>query len=116
MGPLGEIFYSRGGGAGIQLTGPGTPTTSAITNAGYTFLAGGIMLQWGLVAIPVTGANAVSFTPNFPNTCFNVSLTLVGNVVNPNAAVIQTFSVTPAGFTAIVPSGATGLFWTAIGN
>lgn len=113
LGPLGEIFYSRAGGVGIQLTGPGTPTKSP---NGYTFLAGGLVLQWGIVNALVVGDNPVAFLATFGTAIYNVTL----SPVNASANVVTTIkplSVTTAGFTAVLSAGAgaTGLFWTAIG-
>jgi len=114
LGPLGEVFYSRAGNAGVQLTGPGTPTP--IVNNGYTFLAGGIVLQWGLFPSPVSGNNPITFNPTFPTACLNVSISIVRTAANIEAMVILVGSVTQSGFTVIAPTGGSaGIFWTAIG-
>jgi hypothetical protein len=115
LGPLGEVFYSRGGGAGIQITGPGTPTK--ITNNGYTFLAGGIMMQWGLFT-PVAGDNPVTFSPTFSNAVLNISLTTTAQTASL-VAVVKAFSESVNGFTVvfspIIPAQAVGVYWHAIG-
>ena len=48
-----EIFMTRdASGVEIQMTGPGTPIASA---NGYSFLPGGLLIQWGSVNSPVNG-------------------------------------------------------------
>ncbi len=115
VSPQGELFFYRQGAlVAIQLTGPSTP--SAVIN-GFTFLPGGILMQWGLFAAPVAGDNPISFNTAFPTACFNVSITLVRALANVDGVVVKTASVSAAGFTAIAPTGGSaGIFWTAIGN
>jgi len=76
----GEIFFTRGSsGTGIQLTGPGTPVVSA---SGYTFLPGGILMQWG------TNTCASGTTITFPvpfkvaTTPFSIQCTIFQNTTN----------------------------------
>ncbi len=118
LGPLGEIFYHRAGAlTGIQLTGPGTPTLNV--NNGYTFLPGGIMIQWGLKQPAVAGDNVIAFTPVFSNQCLHVTVSVVSNTAGVIATNKQG-STSVAGFTAIVspliPVGTLAdVSWIAIG-
>jgi hypothetical protein len=118
----GELAFVRGAGTtGIQLTGPGTPLT--LSN-GYTFMAGGILIQWGFVAgsssstIPVLFATA---NTNFPNACFVVTAIPIRSSSSPGsdfATAILTSSVSNLGFTIANIGGHStdGWYWIAIGN
>ena len=119
LGSLGEIFYSRGGGAGIQLTGPGTPTKA--TN-GYTFLAGGIMLQWGQSNVNASGATTtINFSPTFSTACLNVQITCIQSTATsrPSANNVYLTSAAPTTSQFVVSNSSSGtvtkIFWVAIG-
>ena len=67
----GELWFVRGASAtGIQLTGPGTPLTG---DNGYTFLPGGILLQWGRKSLSGTGQQNVT-----------INYLAEGNIAMPN--------------------------------
>lgn len=123
-----ELFFESGNGIVTQLTGP--DLAQAATN-GYTWLPGGILLQWGRV----TGAfvsgdtgTVIFATSNisFPTNCFIVTVSLGHTGTKPPE--VDSFSVKsasvnklsfdwafrgdgPFGLTAI-----TTMFWVAIGN
>src|SRR5437868_7168221 len=107
------LFYESGGGRITQLTAPITGAgnqTSAVANNGYTYLNGGIIYQWGVIA-NVGAGKALVFTIPF-NTKFNLQLT----VTSSNSFMyISAFSNT--GFTASLSAGTfTGsVYWVAIG-
>lgn len=116
----GELFYVRGAGpAGIRMTGPYTPS-AAVT--GYTFLPGGMLLQWGKAGSKSNG-NSISFPIAFPNACFLVvpaqyqtatesdqrSLSVVISSTTSFTIRITTLGSSPTGATAF-------LSWMAIGN
>lgn len=118
----GQLFYVQGNNAqGVQLTGPYTPKTG---NFGYTFLPGGMLMQWGFITLPGTSnpSGTVLFTTNninFPNACFNVQLSLNANSTTASANTASSIG-TPTNlqfkwnFT-----GSTSynfIYWTAIGN
>ncbi len=121
LGPLGEIFYSRAGGAGIQITGPGTPVKAA---NGYTFMGGGVLIQWGIVAGSSSSSIPVLFATlntNFPNNCFVVQVIPIRAATSPGSdfsTAIVTGSVSTLGFTIANIGGHTqaGWYWIAIGN
>lgn len=116
------LFWETGGGLIQQLTVNLTP--SASTN-GYTYLPGGLILQWG------SAASTSSSTPNctvvfatanikFPNACFNVQCTVNQTSTNRNSVVVFSKSNTQFQATGIDSSGnaASGIvfYWVAIGN
>lgn len=119
----GEIFLTRdNSGVQIQLTGPGTPTIGGSgNNFGYTFLPGGILLQWGFITISSSPNPYLFVAPNipFPNNCFNISLSLNANSSTSAANTASTIG-TPltTGFRWNF-TGTTSyqfIYWTAIGN
>lgn len=68
----GELFFTRGAsGTGIQLTGPGTPSTGA---NGYSFLPGGLLIQWGVVNGTFSGGDTatINFPIAFPAAVLNI--------------------------------------------
>lgn len=104
-------------GAGIQLT---RLDTGCLTNLnGYSFIAGGVIYQWGQGSFAANATNTnISFASaniNFPNHIFNVQMTLVGG---DNACDVT--NVANTGFTAsrtIKTFADVQLFyWTAIGS
>lgn len=130
----GNLFFTRGAsGTGIQLTGPGTP--SALAN-GYTFLAGGLLIQWG-INTAVSGGSFASGSANgvvtfsaaniaFPKNCFVVLPTPFYNGAGiPSGAASVNITQTGPGalsatqFTWKFNSNSnkyTGFNWIAIGN
>ncbi len=115
----GEIFFTRGAlGNNIQLTGPGVP--SAIQN-GYTFLPGGILLQWGFVNGAVHRVTTpVLFPTPFPtvNGFFSLTLGQVRTDLANGADNINIAATSTMGFSYYNTSGSgiTGFYWMAIGN
>lgn len=120
-GNSGELYFTRGGsGVQIQLTGPLSPTYNAPpgtlqTSNGYTFLAGGILIQFGFTNAM---GNVNSQTFGFPQ-AFNTAnpfITIVGDSVN-NAFCVSNANAT--GFTVKTIGGAVSnahFYWIAIGN
>lgn len=113
------LFYNTGtGNRTVQMTVPIVPLAAV---KGYTFLPGGIIMQWGQTTSVPTGTNlAYVFTANsqlaFPNAIFNVS----GSPVGSAAVTLGGFSVTAistTGFSIQNGSGQTQqFFFIAIGN
>lgn len=103
---------------GIQLSRLDTGT-GINTQNGWSFLPGGIILQWGIGQFVGAASNVnilfVTSNINFTANCFNVSLTGIG--FNNTFDVTN---VTTTGFTASRSLGTFGanqqFFWTAIGN
>jgi hypothetical protein len=107
-----QLYALSGAGVLSQLTG-----SSQNTN-GYAWV-GGILMQWGVVTTPGT-TGTVSFATsnvNFPNNCFNVTLTCRYD----GALFAASFSLKGLpSKTAFVYTGSTvnstDLYWVAIGN
>jgi len=119
----GQLFYVQGNNAtGVQLTGPFTPTNTSATN-GYTFLAGGIVLQWGQVSAGTAThiSNSTNFNIAFPTASFVVITT---PIVNASGAMgqgtISVFSSTTTLFNWVFNKDTGTNYqkfnWLAIGN
>lgn len=120
----GELIYVRGGSNDqIILTGPGIPipntnysSPDTKLTAGQTFLAGGLLLQYGLsrsngsvdtvdIAFPVTY-----------NNLFNVGFTILDDVF-PSSVTGGLKTPTAAGFTVVFNKNTfNSFYWFAIGN
>lgn len=107
-----NLFYRRqGSGTEIPLTGPVDPLAAA---NGYTFLPGGLFIQWGTVAsIPATSSAVIAFPTNFTTAYSVVTQKLGGNGANDGAV-----SALGAGsFTLYNNSSvARAYYWIAIGS
>jgi hypothetical protein len=117
----GELFYVRNGGTPIQMTGPYNPVTSG---KGYTFLPGGMLLQWGFINSTASSYTQLLFATNninFPNSCRYITTQPYssGSVPNSQATVtIRDSTISNLGFQwAFITNSAsyTGFYWTAIG-
>lgn len=114
------LFFLTGGGRLLQLTSNFVPDK---TINGFTFLPGGLCLQWGSKAL--TSANSqsgtVSYNQNFANAPLNVSATLIsktgGTTSSNNTIAIR--STTAASFVYDYNGAGgqyVGFFWMAIGH
>lgn len=116
-------FWSQGATA-FPLAGPKNASSK-----GYTYLAGALILQWGITTIPVGSSETgtVTFLSEtglaFPNNCFNVQLTLInkssGTASSSNTLSLRDTSISNTSFdwsfngnSGSFPS----FFWFAIGN
>jgi hypothetical protein len=104
-----SLYYLSGGGLLTQLTRNLEPLSASV---GYTFLPGGLLLQWGN-----NGSSNVdiTFPKQFPNAVFNISVTPIGSLaVSPSPAI---FSSSTVKFQS-KNSAAQGynFSWIAIGN
>lgn len=103
---IAEIFINRYGSATpVQLTNGAV----SITNNGYTFLPGGLILQWGTVTGTVAG-NPFAF----PIT-FTTIYSLTGAVRSAPAQAMSFANVANNGATALSASGTPIIGWMAIG-
>lgn len=127
IAPDEALFFLTGGGVLNQLTVPGL-TPSANTN-GYTYLAGGLIIQWGRVSMSFSSGSTtgtVTFaTANiaFPNNCFVVTgnpLVSFGSLPSSQASVnIRQSTVSKTSFDWQFYTNSSqyiGFFWMAIGN
>lgn len=116
----GELFFTRGNsGIEIQMTGPGAPSA---TPNGYTFLPGGILLQWGRSSGGSLDSNGkITFPIAFPNNLFVVNPTLIsksGGTTSTNTIsyVTGTGSTTSWQWNYTGTTSYIGFYWMAIGN
>ena len=134
----GQLFFVHGADAGgIQLTGPYNP--SAGYN-GYTFLAGGMLMQWGFVhgthggngTFNAGDSSTVTFPIAFPNTVFSIQTSLNYNTADGKpgyppgtsyASVVLDYNVANTNnttfgweYTGNTNSYYTVFYWMAIGN
>jgi len=116
------LFYQSGGGRNYQLTMNLTPQIGAPN--GYSFLPGGILMQWGTININDVGTKTtVTFPQTFTNAPVNISITPINSSgssspsVN-NVYVDSTFPVTTTQFRVSNTSSGqlTSIYWMAIGT
>lgn len=122
------LYWLTGAGRKIALTRNITPTyTNNGNNNGYTFLPGGIILQWGVVDL-AAGQNqtgTVLFNTNnmnFPTRCWSVQCTLVskvgGTTSSSNTIAIRNFGLTQTQFVWDYNGSSSAydaFFWLAMG-
>ena len=124
INPDEALYFLTGGNRLLQLTRNFVPV--AATN-GYTFLPGGLIMQWGLQALTNSSSQTgnvlfASSNINFPTNCFNISVSLISKVggtsSSDNTLAVRSGSVTKLQFTYDYNGQGgsyTGFFWTAIG-
>lgn len=104
----------------IQMTRLDTGALSA--NSGYSFLPGGVIIQWGIVVATSGAGTLTNFPIVFPNACFGVSLGIVGLTISSLHSVWcktnypSTASADRTHFQCASDSGSLGCFMIAIGN
>lgn len=104
-----EWFMQReGSGTVIQMS---AGNTQANIN-GYTFLPGGMIMQWGQNT-STGGVATVNFHVVFPNTLFSVMVSPNGSGTIPTAS---WYNQTTSGFTCKTSAAAILFNWIAIGN
>jgi len=114
------LFYESGGGRVAQLTMNVAP--SAATN-GYSYLPGGILVQWGQVTSTSSSMISENYNIPFPNAVFTVMAQIYGSgsPANGNGNIQirkSSLSSTSAFQWAMITDSSeyTGFFWVAIGN
>lgn len=116
------LYFLSGGNNLTQLTRNFAPV-AAIN--GYTFLPGGLILQWGNVT-PLVGATLtnVTFPKPFTSNLFNIQATLIPKL-NTSTSNAQCISVQPSStpltkfqynYSASSSTNYIGIYWIAIGN
>lgn len=117
----GELFYKRFAGNPIQMTGPFEPVQGG---KGYTFLPGGMLLQWGFINSTASSYTPLLFVTNnidFPSKCIFISTQPYSGATVPNSQAtisILDSSVSNTGFQwAFITNSAqyTGFYWSALG-
>lgn len=113
------LYFSTFGTIAPYTVGPFPPATFT-ANSGWTFLPGGLILQYGTYSKigALGGAGAITFPFNFSSAVFNVTLTLQRSASGTNPHdVYLVGNPSTSGF--IFASNSTGsdiLYWTAIGK
>lgn len=132
-----QVFYTPdASGAEFQLTRAlsasstlfgtntayGTPPVGFSQAGGYTFLPGGLLLQYGLISnigMANSGTATISFPVNFTGApfCVMVSWRTFGNATQASTLGVNTTTFTNSAFgvTWIGGTGYTGISWIAIG-
>jgi|WetSurMetagenome_2_1015567.scaffolds.fasta_scaffold538640_1 hypothetical protein len=110
--------YSNGtvnSSTAVQMTRREVPIASS---KGYSWLPGGILLQWGSVSSPGS-AGSETFTIPFPNNFWNIQLSYARTTTS-NAI---SFAINSSGTNNLsqftyysTTGGSTTLYWVAIGN
>lgn len=114
-----ELFYESPLGIVSQLTAAGITPSPGVN--GYSYLPGGIIIQWGVVASTALSGTA-NFNIPFPNQCFNIQLTTVTSAVSNHANGIYIVGAVTSSNTfftwnqADPATAQTGFLWLAIGN
>ncbi len=134
-GGEGTLYCKASGGAAQVFYTPGVSTneyqlTRAITasfatfgtNTGYaanhtggwTFLPGGMLLQYGL-RISAGTSGVITFPTAFTNAPYSITVSLYSNAASRTVVVDTGTAPTTTGFNFINSAAGLGVFWTAIG-
>tara|TARA_R110002126_G_scaffold51939_1_gene141835 strand:+ start:7947 stop:8522 length:576 start_codon:yes stop_codon:yes gene_type:complete len=111
------LFYRReGDGAELQLT---TAASTVNATEGMSFLPGGLLMKWGIVATP-GASGTVTFSVAAGFTAFSAapySITLTGNHATTGTAYATTGTpiATEFLYRTSTTQNADNLYWTAIG-
>lgn len=112
------LYFLTGGNRLIQLTRNFAPVASA---SGYTFLPGGLVMQWGLAT--VTGSLSISYAIPLSAPAFSIQLTQFNSGVSSIVEFLQVFATSSTAFTLrVIDSNGTvsgsprTIYWTAIGK
>lgn len=116
-----QLFFIRDNTAGTEcaLTAGDTSNARFAQSPGWSFLPGGLIVQWGTKTNPSTSGSVTFATSNinFPTACFQVMLTLQHNSSGNESATVQpTPSTTGFSYRTTSSSANTVLYWIAIGN
>ncbi len=121
-----QLFYSHGNSAlEYQLTTGrltdnstfGTNTAYAVNHlGGWTFLPGGLIMQYGLRTVP-GGSGQISFPCAFSAVPYQISVSLYRSTDDHNVVVSTAIVPTTTTFNYLCDtSGSTAVSWTAIGK
>jgi hypothetical protein len=107
------LYFLTGGNRLIQLTRNFVPVANA---NGYTFLPGGLILQWG--NFNPNSSTTVTFPLPFPGNIFNLQLTGSASNNSTFRNGVSTGTLTKTGFTwqGTIDSHWTPIYYMAIGN
>lgn len=116
-----QLFYQFVTGSSVTINTPLTLNLAPkVSPNGYTFLPGGILLQWGQTTTSSTGNRNVLFISaniNFPNNCFFVTAQPTDGAPGIKSYAVSDISKTGFQFnTTGYGTGGTTANWIAIGN
>ena len=109
------LYYLSGGGKLTQLTRNFAPATTA---NGYTFLPGGLILQYGSsTAVKSSGSTTITFPIPFPVAVYSVQCTVVTSDNSTiRFSILNNSALDKFITTQTSTSKFTNLYWTAIGK
>lgn len=114
-----DLYLRRESNGNVIRMSSGTPTAS---QNGYSFLPGGILIQWGRSTIAGSASTqAITFPTAFSGTAYVVDVTPYASpITGSSPREIGASSITSTGFTAesfngSVPGGGVPFGWIAIG-
>lgn len=112
-----QLFFAPESAATpVQMTTkPSGAAAVSIGANGYTFLPGGLLLQWGSTVLNTT-SQAITFPVAF-TTLYNIQLTSKVGASGGSLTSFKVSETTPSttGFTAITAGSNSGFYWMAIG-
>lgn len=112
------LYWLTGSGRQVALTRNFTPVVAA---NGYTFLPGGLIMQWGRISSPIpsggpVAGNQVTFPIPFPNSVFSITLGPVRANTTNEVLTINSVGITNAKFNVLTgSSNYSSVYWQAIG-
>lgn len=104
-----------------QFAVDGAPPAGTISTFGWTFLPGGLMLQYGTITglgvSNLPASRTVNFPVAFTNTPYSINITVRrDNAADADSSISRTVPPTTTGFTYVIDSStADALYWQAIG-
>lgn len=113
------FFRAENSGFEYQLTKAVSASTASFgTSTGWTFLPGGLLLQWGVANIPSGTGGTVVFPVAYTNPAYSVQLTMDrSSTSSANYGLFLNGTPTNTGFaTNSGLAGSHDVFWMAIGS
>lgn len=115
------LFFLTGGNRNLQLTRNFVPTKAS---NGATFLPGGLIMNWGIATVNISGASTdINFTQPFASnlTVYSITISCIntgGNSPSSNNVYVKSGTVLANKFTVTNSSSGsiTQIYWMAIGS
>lgn len=113
----GQLKFQNSSSQVVSLTRNFSPV---ITQNGSSYIAGGLVMNWGKISITSSGTAIVTFTPAFPNNIFHVFLTpILSSATTSTSMLYGAYNITTASFEMSVETNTgklTGFSFLALGN
>ena len=90
-------------------------TDAGASSSGWTFLPGGMLLQYGIVTSVGSSTVSVSFPKTFTNVPFSITATNARGDSSTNEAIVKVRINTNAAFNVRCRAGTADVYWMAIG-